>query len=963
MSEESKPKPAGKKIKASQLSFNLPKEIQGEFEHYLEQAKKLEEEANQKLQESQEKENVLEETRKNLEAEKIEIRERLQAELKAIQKKAETEKNILTTQNDQLSEELKIMLERCDELRDQKLKIIDDFQKDKTLFEEESLKRGKEFKESISFLSQMLKNLTIEEKESANRKEKSITKLKQTENKFKKIYEEQSQNLKKFQTGIKALQIDRKKQKARLEKGYGDRTSLLEQEFKDKSSYFLRRRKELDVDEDLIEKMRSDLKIKERSLNTEVQKRADNRLKKKLEEIEKREKNITDREVRLIKQEESVKQQRQKMMKIIETPKGAKYSVAQLVDYADEEGLILKRKKEYLKNFKDIRIQMDKEFKARTAINEQEKEKLISQLDGERKKILDYKEDLEKKEKELFKRETKEIARLTEDYDDFKTSLEITQMENESVLDYKKREIQESEKKLLIKEEEIVKKEKASIESYMELEKQVIVEIQEVQTVRSKSQDQHEELAKSFLRNHTTYQQRLEFQNNEYKKFQKKLETTLKEAQDMNVFLSETGKSFRKNVDDSERAREERMEEKDKLLQSMQQELKEKLDQYQIFVEEMQGTKKDLLNKDRTRNAEFMNHLSHFENKLSDLGESYEDLSETFNIEKESGVIEIVSEDDGSPKYKTRIAKDSDIAKLEWPLAVKYKLDSDAMEVDESMLVDYLDAASGKYEEWISIPPGECLSAVNSSRSSGETQKIEIKKPLMISKFPVTNALFYRFALDTNYKTEAELTVRGIVYQNGVKTDKDSKGKIIRQSYSNPSMNPVQTANWFRPDGSPEALFDKYNHPVTQVTFSDAIKFCEWKTEMLGKKVRLPTEAEWEYIATNLGEISPENFHEDDLIKNYINFEGAGIGGTTPVDYFQEQDSTLGVHDLFGNVYEWVSNAMSQGLMRRSKVEYKVVKGGSFMTHLDEIAPWSRLSFAKNYSSSFLGFRLVCESE
>ena len=233
----------------------------------------------------------------------------------------------------------------------------------------------------------------------------------------------------------------------------------------------------------------------------------------------------------------------------------------------------------------------------------------------------------------------------------------------------------------------------------------------------------------------------------------------------------------------------------------------------------------------------------------------------------------------------------------------------------------------------------------------------------MISKFPVTNALFYRFALDTNYKTEAELTVRGIVYQNGVKTDKDSKGKIIRQSYSNPSMNPVQTANWFRPDGSPEALFDKYNHPVTQVTFSDAIKFCEWKTEMLGKKVRLPTEAEWEYIATNLGEISPENFHEDDLIKNYINFEGAGIGGTTPVDYFQEQDSTLGVHDLFGNVYEWVSNAMSQGLMRRSKVEYKVVKGGSFMTHLDEIAPWSRLSFAKNYSSSFLGFRLVCESE
>jgi hypothetical protein len=103
MSEESKPELSGKKFKASQLSFNLPKEIQGEFERHLEHAKNLEKEANLKLQEAQEKEALFEETRKTLEAEKIEMRERMKAEMEAIQKKANTEKDILTSEKERLT--------------------------------------------------------------------------------------------------------------------------------------------------------------------------------------------------------------------------------------------------------------------------------------------------------------------------------------------------------------------------------------------------------------------------------------------------------------------------------------------------------------------------------------------------------------------------------------------------------------------------------------------------------------------------------------------------------------------------------------------------------------------------------------------------------------------------------------------------------------------------------------------
>ena len=69
--------------------------------------------------------------------------------------------------------------------------------------------------------------------------------------------------------------------------------------------------------------------------------------------------------------------------------------------------------------------------------------------------------------------------------------------------------------------------------------------------------------------------------------------------------------------------------------------------------------------------------------------------------------------------------------------------------------------------------------------------------------------------------------------------------------------------------------------------------------------------------------------------------------------------------DLFGNVFEWVNDSHKRKRPRTKgpTLDYKIARGGSFITLYKHIAHWRRLSFIKNYCTSFLGFRTVCEED
>jgi formylglycine-generating enzyme required for sulfatase activity len=106
--------------------------------------------------------------------------------------------------------------------------------------------------------------------------------------------------------------------------------------------------------------------------------------------------------------------------------------------------------------------------------------------------------------------------------------------------------------------------------------------------------------------------------------------------------------------------------------------------------------------------------------------------------------------------------------------------------------------------------------------------------------------------------------------------------------------------------------FKGTNRPVEQVSWYDAVEFCDRLSQHTGKTYRLPSEAEWEY-ACRARTTTPFHFGET-IISELANYNaeytyGAGVKGTyrgetTPVGSF-EVANTFGLYDMHGNVWEW----------------------------------------------------------
>jgi formylglycine-generating enzyme required for sulfatase activity len=200
---------------------------------------------------------------------------------------------------------------------------------------------------------------------------------------------------------------------------------------------------------------------------------------------------------------------------------------------------------------------------------------------------------------------------------------------------------------------------------------------------------------------------------------------------------------------------------------------------------------------------------------------------------------------------------------------------------------------------------------------------------------------------------------------------------------------------------------DRWQRPVENVSWYDAVEFCQRLSQLTGRVYRLPSEAQWEYACRGVtkslnlesGESYPPFYFGETITADLANYdasityadapEGEESKETTPVGQFPP--NAFGLYDMHGNVWEWClddwhgnyENAPTDGsawtdINEQENVNgenepnsakndenesYSPLRGGSWLGN-----PYNCRSAFRSYINRrddryyYVGFRVVCES-
>ena len=154
------------------------------------------------------------------------------------------------------------------------------------------------------------------------------------------------------------------------------------------------------------------------------------------------------------------------------------------------------------------------------------------------------------------------------------------------------------------------------------------------------------------------------------------------------------------------------------------------------------------------------------------------------------------------------------------------------------------------------------------------------------------------------------------------------------------------------------------DHPVVGIGSTEAQAYAEWIDK------RLPTEAEWEYAARGglTGKLYPHGNELKPALANYWVWEEMQSSGKGLLPVGSYPPNGYGLHDMAGNVLEWVTDRYDAGYYKDSPLDnpqgpnegrFRVIRGGGWHSGPSCVRVYWRNALPYNWRDFNVGFRCV----